>query len=312
MVRTAQAELGLPQSATVFDINADATGAQMAALANRALDELRRMNRWTAMQFEFNIVVTPSIEVTGDLLTASPSTIANISPNTTGLVANYFQISGSSIPVSARILSVDDATTVTMTMEHTSPDDIIGAEIKFGQDTYAMPSGFDYLNNQTMWDRTNRWNLQGPDSPQTDQWRRSGIVATGPRRNFRQIGPYANTFRIWPAPIEIVTPLQLVFEYLSINAVAVEGSPTEFAQYFTADTDTCLLDDNALIMGIKWMFWEIKGFGSYAALQNRWVDYVDRLAARDGAAPTLRLNKRKSPILISPANIQDGNYPGSV
>jgi hypothetical protein len=36
------------------------------------------------------------------------------------------------------------------------------------------------------------------------------------------------------------------------------------------------LDDQAILMGIKWMFWEIKGMGSYVTLQNRWVDYVDR------------------------------------
>ena len=60
-----------------------------------------------------------------------------------------------------------------------------------------------------------------------------------------------------------------MFEYLSLNAVAINGVVTDgspFAQYFTNDTDTCLLNDNAIMMGIKWMFWEIKGFGSYATL----------------------------------------------
>jgi hypothetical protein len=73
--------------------------------------------------------------------------------------------------------------------------------------------------------------------------------------------------------------------------------------------DIPLLDDQAIIMGIKWMFWEIKGFGSYVTLQNRWVDYVDRLIGRDGAAPTLQLNKRVSPVFISPANVQMGSFP---
>ncbi len=41
IVNAAQAELGLPQSATVVG-NSDATTQQMFALANRALDELRR------------------------------------------------------------------------------------------------------------------------------------------------------------------------------------------------------------------------------------------------------------------------------
>lgn len=144
-----------------------------------------------------------------------------------------------------------------------------------------------------------------------DQWHRSGIVVNGPRRHFRKVGPYANQFRIWPPPLEISEPLQLVFEYLSTAAVASLGSTTNFAQYFTNDTDTCLIDDQAVVMGMKWMFWQVKGF-NYVPMQNQWVDYVERLVARDGAAPTLNLTKRVNPIFISPANVQDGFFPGPV
>ena len=169
-----------------------------------------------------------------------------------------------------------------------------------------------------MWDRTNRWELLGPDSPQMDQWHRSGIVVTGPRRHFRQLGAGGtsneslNNFRIWPPPIEIIAPLQLVFEYLSNAAVNSLGQGINYALKFTNDADTTLLDEQALIMGIKWMFWEIKGFGSYATLQSRWVDYVDRLAARDGAAPTLSVVKRVNPIFLSSSNVQDGFFPGPI
>lgn len=312
IVNNAEMELGLPVSASVYGTNGqptDNTGTQMGALANRVLDELRRVNRWTAMQFEYNLVVIPPVNTTGDLQPNS-AVIANI-PSTTGLAANYWQVVGPGIPVAARIQSVDSPTQVTMDMLNTNQTLITGAEIQFCQDTYPMPVGFDWFNNRTMWDRTNRWELLGPDSPQMDQWHRSGIVVTGPRRHFRQLSPYANQFRIWPAPSEIVEPLQLVFEYLSIAAVAVNGGTT-YAQYFVNDDDTPLLDDQSVIMGIKWMFWEVKGFGSYATMQSRWVDYVERLAARDGAAPTLQVTKRQNPIFISPANVQDGFFPGPV
>jgi hypothetical protein len=313
MVQRAEAELGLPQSTSVFTSAADNTGTQMGALANRVLDELRRMNRWTAMQFEYNLIVQVPTTTTGDLPAQSP-VIQNI-PSTAGLQPNYWQVSGPGIPVAARIQSVDSPTQITMDMENTNTTLLTGQDISFQKDTYPMPVGFDWFNNRTMWDRTNRWELIGPDSPQLDQWHRSGIVATGPRRHFRQIGPYPNTFRIWPAPAEITSPLQLVFEYLSNAAVATNGTVadgTVFNEYFTTDADTQLLDDNALIQGIKWMFWEAKGFGSYVTMQNRWVDYVKRLAARDGAAPTLPMVNRTNPIFISPANVQDGFFPGPV
>lgn len=310
IVQRVQAELGLPQAATVVG-NTDATTQQMFALANRVLDELRRCNPtgWTAMQFEYDLVVPVPLITTGDFATSFSNAISNI-PSTAAILANYFSVSGTSIPQAARVQSVDSATAITMNMEASNTAAVVGASLTFSKDTFPEPPGFDWFQNRTMWDRTNSWELLGPDSPQLDQWHRSGIVTTGPRRHFRQIGPYANNFRIWPPPVEITAPLQLVFEYLSLNAVNVNNANTTFAQYFANDADTPLLDDQAILTGIKWMFWEIKGMGSYVTLQNRWVDYVDRLIARDGAAGTLQLAKRVSPVFISPANVQDGFFPG--
>lgn len=305
IVNAAQAELGLPQSVTVIG-NTDPTTVQMYSLTNRVLDALRRMNRWTVQQFEYNLVVNVPIITTGDVTQNSPI-ITNI-PSTAGISANFFAVSGNGIPQAARVQSVDSLTQITMDMECTG-DNATAMDLTFAQDTYPMPVGFDWFNNRTMWDRTNRWELIGPDSPQVDQWQRSGIVTTGPRRHFRKLGPYADQFRIWPMPVEIVNPLQLVFEYLSIAAVAVHGSNTIFAQYFLNDDDQPLLDDQAVTMGLKWMFWQIKGF-NYADMKNDWIDYVDKLIARDGAAATLSLVTRPNPMFISPANVQDGYFPG--
>lgn len=304
MIQRAQAELGLPQCSFVVG-NADATTTQMLALSNRVLDELRRMNRWTAQQFEYDLVVATPVQTTGDVVTGALNIITNI-PSTAGLEADYWQVSGNSILSAARVQSVDSAHQVTMTMEATAAS--VGLPVAFAKDTYPMPSGFDWFNNQTMWDRTNRWALLGPDSPQLDQWHRSGIVTTGPRRHFRQLGPLANKFRLWPAPFEIVNPLQLVFEYMSLDAVAVHGSDSDFAQYFENDDDQTTLDDQAVVMGVKWMFWEVKGF-NFLSMQSRWVDYVERQMARDGAAPTLQLAKRLNPLLINSNQVPDGYYP---
>jgi hypothetical protein len=278
----------------------------MYNLINRALDELRRRARWTAMQFEYDLVVATPIITTGNLTVDSP--IITGIPSTAGISANFWTCAGSGIPQAARVISVDSPTQVTLSMENTG-DSVTGTILTFARDTYPMPVGFDWFNNRTMWDRTNRWELLGPDSPQMDQWHRSGIVATGPRRHFRKIGPYTSQFRIWPQPVEITSPLQLVFEYLSTAAIMVNGSNSSFVQYFENDDDQVILDDQALILGLKWMFWEVKGF-NYAAMQNRWIDYVDRLVARDGGAPTLNLVKRINPIFLSPANVQDGFFPG--
>lgn len=308
IVQAAQGELGLPVQTSVVG-NTDATTVQMFALINRSLDMLRRMNRWTALQFEYDLIVNVPVTITGNTTSNSPI-ITNVnygSITPSNLVNNYIVI-GNNIPQNARVLS---ETPTTLTMEMNATGTATGQVFTLAQDTYPMPAGFDWMNNRTMWDRTNRWELLGPDSPQLDQWHRSGIVATGPRRHFRQIGPFSSQFRIWPPPFEIINPLQLVFEYLSTASVGVHGSSTLFAQYYANDDDISVLDDQAILLGLKWLFWQIKGF-NYVDMKNDWLDYAKKLAAKDGAAPTLPLVQHTNPLFISPANVQDGFFPGPV
>lgn len=309
LVNTTQAELGLPQSSTVIG-NADPTTVQMLALLNLELDELRseKQQGWTVLQTEFNLIVEVPITTTGDLNAQSPI-ITNI-PDTTGLEANFWQVIADGVPQGgARIISVDSTTQVTMNMEAISS--VTASEIIFAKDTYELPEAFDRYIGNTWWDRTNYWALFGPDSPQLDQLHRSGIFTTGPRRHFRQIGPYTNRYRIWPAPAELTEPLQLVFEYISKNTVldvTASVQPT-FIQYFTDDTQYSVLDDRALIMGLKWRFWSQKGL-NWVPLRTDYKRYVDKLKARDGGNTTKSLVRSPSPYLIDSAQVQDGFFPG--
>lgn len=306
IINTVQAELGLPVSATVIG-NADLTTTQLFAFLNLTLEELRDYSDegWKALQFEFNLIVNAAVTTTGDVALNS-AIITNI-PSTAALSANYWAVSGPGIPQAARILSVDSATQITMTMACTGTE--VGAALVFGQDTYAMPTDFRKYTNKTWWDRTNQWELLGPDSAQVDQWHRSGIVATGPRRHFRNIGPYANTYRLWPPPMTLTEPIQLVYEYITINTVRVHGSTSVFSATIANDDDTFLLDARALALGIKWRFWEQKGF-NWVSKRKEYDDWVDRLMGRDGGAETLSLVQRNNNMYLSPADIQDTNFPG--
>jgi hypothetical protein len=310
IVNTAQAELGLPQSATVIG-NTDFTTVQMLALLNIGGEELRDHPEggWTAMQTEFNLVVGVPTLTTGDTTGNSP-VIVNI-PSTAGLVADSWMCSGPNIPTAARIKSVDTLHQVTLTMNVTGVGATVGVSLVFSNDTYAMPSDFKSYINRTWWDRTNRWELLGPDSPQMDQWHRSGIVVTGPRRHWRQLGKGAAKYRIWPQPSEISAPIQLVYEYLSDSWVNVGNAGTTFSSAFTTDADTPVLDDRALILALKYRFWQQKGY-NYLPMQQEYMDWVDRLVARDGGSSNISLVKRQHPLFLSPSNTQDGFFPGPV
>ena len=303
IIQTAQGELGLAQASSVVG-NTDTTTIQMFTMANTEIEELRQKD-WTQLQTEYNLVVSPPVVTTGDVVLNS-AVITNI-PSTAGLSAINFMVAGSNIPAAARILSVDSATQITMTMQATGAG--VGIALTFSRDTYPLPSDFNNYQNRTWWDRTNRWELLGPDSPQLDQWHRSGIVTTGPRRHFRQQGPYSNNYRLWPPPAEITSPLQLVFEYISNNCVYVHGSLTTFASSFVNDDDVPILNDRCIILGIKWRFWEQKGF-NWSAKRTEYEMYVDRALAQDGGAGTLSLVPRRSPYLVNSAQVQDGFFPG--
>lgn len=338
IINQVQGELGLPQSTSIVGNTLDATAQQMLNLCSGLLDELRRMHRWPEFEWEWIIEVSPAIQLTGNLTQGSAS-ISNIQPSTSGLEPWTFQCQVPGIPTPARIVSVTDANDIRLSLE--SPTTQNGVSFVAAQDTYPIPWDFDFFTNRTMWDRTNRWELLGPDSPQMDQWHQSGVVPTGPRRHWRKLSPFTfagsspglaqGQFRLWPAPYEIAANLQLVFEYSSKFCVAVGGdfnvdtsgevfdlpngisvgyqNPRSFAFNWTSDSDQSMLDDDLLIKGLKWKFWEAKGF-NYANLKNDWIDYVDQQYARSKGAKTLNLVKRVNPIFISPANVQDGFFPG--
>lgn len=314
IIQATQRELGLPVASTVVG-NTDQTTVQMFAFANQELDELRQRHQWTELQNEYDLVVSPPVSTTGNI--GLNSAVISSIPDTSSLLANYMTVAGASIPAAARIASVDSPTQITMSMEATAAT--TGATLTFSRDTYPEPQDFDSFIGNTWWDRTNRWSLLGPDSPQIDQWHRSGIVTFGPRRHFRQLGSFSSNlsggyntqvnYRIWPPPAEITSPLQLVFEYLSTNCVYVSGNVSNKSFQFANDGDIPILNSVAIKMGIKWRFWQQKGF-DWTLLRSDYDRYVDRLASRDGGTNKIQLARGYQSVLINSFQVQDGYFPG--
>lgn len=303
IVQTACNELGLPAPTQVVG-STDLQIKQLLALVNRDGIELYQSRDWTTLQGEHIVNLETPINQNGDVVEGS-ALISNLS-DTSVIAADAYAVSGTGQPSAQRVVEIVDATTVRCEMESTASG--TAQEITFARDTYELPSDFDHYISHTWWDRTNHWMLVGPQSPQFDQWQRSGIVTTGPRRRWRQIGHRPTVFRLWPPPTSQSVPGALVFEYVNDGWVAaVDGT---FKKRFTLDTDTSLLDDDALILGTKWRMWQIKGF-DYAAMQTEYVDYVSRLKARDGGMPDLSMTRRRFPYLITSANVQDGFFPGN-
>jgi hypothetical protein len=302
IVQTACQELGLNAPVTVVG-SQDLQIIQLLALVNRDGNELYRSKDWTSLSGEHIVNLQTPIITVGDVVEGS-TTVNNTV--TAGVEAGAYSVDGAGQPAAQRVASITNATTLELEMEST--ETAVGTQIIYARDTYTIPSDFDHYISHTWWDRTNHWMLVGPQSPQFDQWQRSGIVTTGPRLRWRQIGVRPTVFRLWPPPTSASTPDALVFEYINDGWVLhIDGT---FGNKFTADTDIPLLNDQMFILGVKWRMWQIKGF-SYGALQQECLDFVNREKARDGGMPDLSMGRRKQPYLITTGNVQDGNFPGN-
>lgn len=305
IIQTVTAELGLVQPAVVVGAT-DLQTVQLYNLVNRSGDALKRTHNWTALQTLFTLNVGAPALTTGNV-TLGSGIITGI-PSTAGIVAGTYVVSGNAIPAAARVQSVDNGTQVTMDMVATATT--LATPLTFAKDTYPEPVAFDRFINGTAWDRTNRWELIGPDSPQLDEFHRSGIVTTGPRRHFRQVGNLsAGNYRLWPPPQAVDTPFQIAWEYITL-AWAQSAGGTLITK-MTADTDQPILDSQAIILDVKWRFLEAKGIPTAASMQKEAQDYISQLISRDGGAPTLSAGRRHDPYLLSPWNTQDGNFPGN-
>lgn len=295
-------ELGLPPPAAVATSD-DPQVKQMFALVNRDANDLYQSHDWTELQFEFIINIGLPVTLTGSIMTGSA--IVSGLPSTAGIVANAFAVSGDGMPQAQRVAEVIDSTTVRVEMQATATS--LSAPLIFSRDTFDLPTDFDHYITDTWWDRTNHWQLIGPISPQQSQALQSGVFATGPRRRWRQIGNQAARYRIWPPPTSNDSPAALVFEYVSKNWVLRQDGT--YDSWMRADSDIPIIDEQAMILGVKWRLWQTKGY-AYADFQSEYVDYVNRLKARDGGMKTLSMNRRRIPLLITAAQVTDGYWPG--
>jgi len=297
-------ELGLP-AITFITNNTNTTVRQIVGLMNRAGDELYQAHQWTQSQNLHVVNIGSPVTTTGDV-TAGSDIIANVG-DTSGVVANYFAITGEYLVTSTRVVEVVDATT--LRIDQPATQTMVGSDLVIARDTFERPEDFAWFLDRTMWDRTNRWELIGPISPQVDEYNRSGVVTTGPRRRWRQVGLPETCWRLWPPPAAPGSyPATLVFEYVwNTWAKDALGAP---ANNLSADDDYPIIDAQAIILSTKWRLWQAKGF-DYGAYQAEYLDYVERLKARDGGAADLSLAKPyQSPVLITPASVPDGFWPG--
>lgn len=143
---------------------------------------------------------------------------------------------------------------------------------------------FKYMLGETIWIRDLIEPIGGGISPQTWQMYKATNI-TGPYPKFRIIN---KSLYMIPAPAAGQTA---AFEYMSGNWCQSSGGTGQSA--WEADTDTGILDEDLMTLGLKWRFLRSKGF-DYAEEFATYESRVNDALARDSTPQRLTLASRRS------------------
>jgi hypothetical protein len=296
LVQQASVEMGLALPNSVAG-NTAADVQQLYYLANALGNELAREYPWEALNIEYDWYsqYTQSdgaiIEGTYDIVGVDPATVAFI--NAQG--ATNFQVQGLGVIQSTAVVSAL-GTTVTINSAATSDGN---GQYTFGQVKYPLPAGFDRITDRTQYDKSKRWEMLGPETPQQWQWLKSSYISTGPRIRWRIMG---SEFQIWP--------LTSTNEYLSFEYVSTDWARTTAGAslpQFTNDSDTSIFPDRLMVLGLKKKYFEVKGFDT-SSYQRDYDMQLNIAKSNDQGSPTLSLAPRTANVLIGWENIPDANY----
>ena len=284
-------ELGIPTPSTVAGNQSQET-VQLLALMNAVGYELLRRADWRELTRQHTFY-TEATTATGSWVDGV-AVITGLA-STAGLDMTY-QVQGNGIPNATYITSVG-ATTVDINYQPTAT--VVNGEVIFQKVKYDLPVDYYSTVNRTHWDKSKRWEMLGPESPQQWEWLLSGYISTGPRIRWRLLGQY---FQIWPG---MNAGELLGFEYRSkgwaYNASGIVQNS------MTADNDTCIYPDRVMVLATKLKYFEAKGFDT-TALYRDYLMELEAAIAQDTAAANLSFAPRPGTVLIGYDNIPDSGY----
>lgn len=170
-----------------------------------------------------------------------------------------------------------------------------------GTAAYDFPSDLQYFMNTTAWDRSQKWPMHGPISPQTWQVLKSGTVGSvGPRTRFRVM---AGQLYLDPTP---TTVRSIVLEYYSDTWCESSGGTDQ--RVWASDTDLPLLPDDCFILGLIWRWRKAKGL-DYQEDFNAYESFVSMKLGRAGMAPIIDIAQPvPSTHFIDDHNIPDTDF----
>lgn len=149
--------------------------------------------------------------------------------------------------------------------------------------TYAVPADYESMVDGTAWDRSGTRPLYGPVTPQFNQWYKAWRGGTGAYIPFRLQGPQIEF------PEAPTNGLTLKYEYISSYWVRSTGSAVPDKEYPTVYTDVVLIDDELMVLGLRLMWSEHRGFDT-TVLAKEYADELNDAIGTASGGQTLSLN----------------------
>jgi len=141
------------------------------------------------------------------------------------------------------------------------------------------PNGFRYIKNQTIWSRTRRLPVCGPLDAREWQMLKA-LFVNGPYYRFRIRG---NLLLVNPVP---PANESWYWEYVSSNWI-LGADGTTYSSAFNLDTDTFILPESLMVMGLRWNWKKEKGL-DYAEDFRTYEMQIKDAMGRDGGKTVLR------------------------
>lgn len=161
-----------------------------------------------------------------------------------------------------------------------------------GATTYALPTDFRELVPDTAFVVGNVNSVQWPCPPDLWALLKSGSVNPGAVLIVRQFG----------TDIQIHNPLNgntLRFEYLS-EALFTDSTGATPKERFTADTDLWALDDDLLILDLKWRWKKEKGVADWQIDAAEYRSYRNSLIAAENGSETISFSPPPDDMTVEP------------
>lgn len=168
-------------------------------------------------------------------------------------------------------------------------------------DSFAMPSDFGRIVNQTAWALNERRPMQGPLSPQMWGWTQFGIVSVGVFFRYRLLD---NELAVFPVP---GSGEVFKFFYISKNWV-LDGTTGLPKGSLESGSDIPMFDRRLMTSALKLRLWAQKGFET-TVLQGEFDYNLETQMSQNQGSEIIRLSGPTDTFYINPfINIPDGSW----